>query len=224
MSSARRVRGLTGERAGRGCKGGVPSLTVTVSVEYEVWLVRIAVALELFDLGLNRVHLFLYRQHVADRRGSAEMVRYCGVSLQRSDAGPQVDVLGGDVGGLGGQLDGLPNVWACLSTVAKLLKRATGASRCPMPSRRWLRPNPPANGRRTRRTRRPGRQLRYRMGQLAAANGQAERAGLLNLGGLPDGALRQARRCRRRRRARACRWAPPGSGSRNHRPTRRARC
>ncbi len=55
--------------SGLGGGAGVPSLTVTVSVEYDGLAgEQLQLPLQLLDLGLNGVHLLLHGQHVADRR------------------------------------------------------------------------------------------------------------------------------------------------------------
>ena len=63
---------------------------------------QLQLALQLLDLGLNGVQLLLHGQDVAHRRGLGQDGQVLlAAGLQRGDARLQVDVLAGDVGGLG---------------------------------------------------------------------------------------------------------------------------
>ena len=152
-------------------------------------------ALQLLDLLLHGVQLLLHRQDVADRGGLGQDAQVLlAAVLQRGQARLQVDVLARDIGGRGRDVGRLAEgLGACehgREVGHRHLERDAGRGGT-------------AAGRARLRLRaghetavRPGEtgQLRDRPAQVAVADGQGQRSGLLDLGGLAHRVVRQRRR------------------------------
>ncbi len=159
---------------------------------------QLQLTLELFDLGLNGIQLVLHGQDVTHGVGlgqDGEVLLAAG--RQRGNARLQVDVLAGDVSGLGREVRRLAEGLGAGKHRGETLYRhlECHAARGGASARLRLRVGHEAavgTGQRG--------QLRDRPAQLVASDGQGQRTGLFDFGGLSDGAVRQVRRARRRRR------------------------